>query len=175
MQSSLTQYGLIESGIRLSESHRISTNLNQAIARMHQTLTYLLKLSFHHLGCCSNKSSASGKIFNTSSIPTIPARMKNLNHHRRLQEDRNRCQRTSPPTPKEINTDDSKKTDTNARGHRQQHRGDRRRHNREERRQQKNNHHYPRNAESNMYQTLLPPPSPSKQSKFNHFFLSKHK
>ena len=131
---------------------------------MQQTLTYLLKLSFHHLGCCSNKSSASGKIFNTSSIPTIPARMKNLNHHRRLQEDRNRCQRTSPPTPKEINTDDSEKTDTNARGHRQQHRGDRRRHNREERRQQKNNHHYPRNAESNMYQKLLPPlPKQAKQ------------
>ena len=137
---------------------------------MHQTLIYLLKLSFHHLGCCSNKSSASGKIFNTSSIPTIPARMKNLNHHRRLQEDRNRCQRTSPPTPKEINTDDSEKTDTNARGHRQQHRGDRRRHNREERRQQKNNHHYPRNAESNMYQTLLPPPPQASKANSIIFF-----
>ena len=92
-QNSLTQYGLTGSGTRLLESHGIFTDLYQAIVRMHQTLIFLLKLSFHRLGCCSIKSSAPRKIFHPFFHPNHPCQDENP-HHRRLQEDRHRRQKT---------------------------------------------------------------------------------
>ena len=101
--------------MRLLESHGISTDLYQAIVRMHQTLIFfLLKLSFHRLGCCSIKSSAPRKIFYPFFHPNHPCQDENP-HHRRLQrrptpppEDRHRRQKTphrhrrrsTPPTPR---------------------------------------------------------------------------
>ena len=106
-QNSLTQYGLTGSGMRLLESHGIFTDLYQAIVRTHQTLNFLLKLSFHRLGCCSIKSSAPRKIFHPFFHPNHPCQDENT-HHRRLQEDRHCHQKTlrrhrrrsTPPTPR---------------------------------------------------------------------------
>ena len=92
-QNSLTQYGLTGSGMRLLESHGFFTDLYQAIVRTHQTLNFLLKLSFHRLGCCSIKSSAPRKIFYPFFHPNHPCQDENP-HHRRLQEDRHRRQMT---------------------------------------------------------------------------------
>ena len=79
--------------MRLLESHGIFTDLYQAIVRTHQTLNFLLKLSFHRLGCCSIKSSAPRKIFYPFFHPNHPCQDENP-HHRRLQEDRHRRQKT---------------------------------------------------------------------------------
>ena len=83
--------------MRLLESHGIFTDLYQAIVRTHQTLNFLLKLSFHRLGCCSIKSSAPRKIFYPFFHPNHPCQDENP-HHRRLQEDRHRRQKTDTAT-----------------------------------------------------------------------------
>ena len=172
--------------MRLLESHGIFTDLYQAIVRMHPNFNFFfLNYPFTAWGVAASRAQHLAKSFTPSSIPTIPARMKTHITADSKKTDTAARRPTPPPedttpTPKEIDTSDSEKTDTATRRHHRRHRGDRRHRIREERRHQKNNHHYPRNAESILYQTLPPHPTPkqakakAKANSKQFFFTSKH-
>ena len=97
-QNSLTQYGLTK--VR-NEAIGVSRNLHRPVpshcANAPNFNFFLLKLSFHRLGCCSIKSSAPRKIFYPFFHPNHPCQDENP-HHRRLQEDRHRRQKTDTAT-----------------------------------------------------------------------------
>ena len=98
--------------MRLLESHGISTDLYQAIVRMHQTLIFFfLNYPFTAWGVAASRAQHLAKSFTPSSIPTIPARMKTHitadskeDRHRRQKTDtaarRHHRRRSTPPTPR---------------------------------------------------------------------------